>query len=103
MEEVSAHRHDQVNLDDRNPCCNPRKLPNPTIWRIACRRSAHIGGDVTISIARTAFEVIAAALPTDYSAEGRPDGKGGYLVTLDRHVIERFAGRCGGHASPIAT
>lgn len=45
---------------------------------------------VTISIARTAFEVI-AALPTSYAAEGRPDGKGGFVVTLDRHVVERFA------------
>ena len=46
---------------------------------------------VTISIARPAFEVIAATLPTGYTAEGRPDGKGGYVVTLDRYVIERFA------------
>jgi hypothetical protein len=35
--------------------------------------------------------VIAATLPTGYAAEGRPDGKGGYVVMLDRHVIERFA------------
>jgi hypothetical protein len=46
---------------------------------------------VTISIARTAFEAIAATLPTGYAADGRPDGKGGYLVTLDRHVVERLA------------
>ena len=46
---------------------------------------------VTISITRTAFEAMAATLPTGYTAEGRPDGKGGYLVTLDRHVIERLA------------
>jgi len=46
---------------------------------------------VTISITQTAFEAIAATLPTGYTAEGRPDGKGGYLVTLDRHVIERLA------------
>ena len=30
-------------------------------------------------------------MPTGFTAEGRPDGKGGYLVTLDRHVIERLA------------
>ena len=50
-----------------------------------------LAATVTISIARTAFEVIAATLPTSYAAEGHPDGKGGYLVTLDRLVIERFA------------
>jgi hypothetical protein len=50
-----------------------------------------LAATVTISIARTAFEVIAATLPTGYTAEGRTDGKGGYVVTLDRHVIERFA------------
>ena len=49
-----------------------------------------LAATVTISIARTAFEVIAATLPTGYT-EGRTDGKGGYVVTLDRHVIERFA------------
>ena len=43
---------------------------------------------VTISITPTAFEAIAATLPTGYTTEGRPDGKGGYLVTLDRHVVE---------------
>jgi hypothetical protein len=46
---------------------------------------------VTISITPTAFEAIAATLPTGYTAEGRSDGKGGYLVTLDRHIIERLA------------
>ena len=50
-----------------------------------------LAATVAISIARTAFEVIAATLPTGPTAEGRMDGKGGYVVTLDRHVIERFA------------
>jgi hypothetical protein len=50
-----------------------------------------IAAMVTISITPTAFEAIAATLSTGYTAEGRPDGKGGYLVTLDRHVIERLA------------
>ena len=44
---------------------------------------------VTISITRTAFETIAAKLPTGYTAEARPDGKGGYLVTLDRAWLGR--------------
>ena len=34
--------------------------------------------------------MIAATLATGYTAEVM-DGKGGYVVTLDRHVIERFA------------
>ena len=50
-----------------------------------------LAATVTISIARTAFEVIAATLPTGYTAQGRSDGKGGYVVKLDRYVIERFA------------
>jgi hypothetical protein len=45
----------------------------------------------TISITPTAFEVIAATLAKGCNAEGRPDSKGGYLVTLGRHVIERLA------------
>jgi hypothetical protein len=52
-----------------------------------------LAATVTISIARTAFEVIAVTMPNGYAAEGRPDGKGGYVVTLDRYVIERFAAR----------
>jgi hypothetical protein len=46
---------------------------------------------VTISITRTAFEAIAVTLPTGHTSEGHPDGKGGYLVTLDRHVVDRLA------------
>ena len=34
-----------------------------------------LAATVTISIARTAFEVIAATLPTGYTAEGRTDGR----------------------------
>jgi hypothetical protein len=30
-------------------------------------------------------------LPKGFEAKGRPDGKGGYLVTLDRHVVDRLA------------
>jgi hypothetical protein len=46
---------------------------------------------VTISISTAAFAAIASTLPKSFDPEGRPDGKGGYLVTLDRHVIERPA------------
>jgi len=34
-------------------------------------------------------------LPKGFVAKGRPDGKGGYLVTLDRHVVDRLAGMRG--------
>ena len=37
-----------------------------------------LAATVTISIARPAFEVIAGRSPTGDTAEGHPDGKGGY-------------------------
>jgi hypothetical protein len=40
------------------------------------------GPMVTISITAAAFEAIEATLPKGSKAEARPDGKGGYLVTL---------------------
>jgi hypothetical protein len=46
---------------------------------------------ITISITPAAFAAIGATLPKGFTANGRPDGKGGYLVTLDRHVVERLA------------
>jgi hypothetical protein len=51
------------------------------------------GGDrvITISITADAFAAIAATLPSGSKADVRPDGKGGYLVTLDRHVVDRLA------------
>jgi hypothetical protein len=36
----------------------------------------------TISITAEAYAAIEAAFPGDWSAEVRPDGKGGYLFTL---------------------
>ena len=46
---------------------------------------------VTISITPAAFTAIGATLPKGFDPEDRPDGKSGYLVTLDRHVVERLA------------
>jgi hypothetical protein len=49
---------------------------------------------VTISISPAAFEAFAAIvsiLPKGSAASARPDGKGGYLVTLDRRVLDRLA------------
>ena len=45
---------------------------------------------VTISISAEAFAAIAATLPKGSKAEARPDGRGGYLVTLDRNVLDRL-------------
>jgi hypothetical protein len=45
---------------------------------------------VTISITLDAFTAIASTLPKGFKAKGRPDGKGGYLITLDRHVVDRL-------------
>jgi hypothetical protein len=40
-----------------------------------------------ISIFAAAFAAIEATLPNDSEADGRPDGKGGYLVTLGLGVL----------------
>src|SRR3984957_14225126 len=63
---------------------------------------------VTISISAAAFASIAATLPTGSKAEARPEGKGAYLVTLDRNVLDRspIAARAGGelfgcHPDPL--
>ena len=45
---------------------------------------------VTISINAAAFAAIEATLPKGSRAEARPDRKGGYLVTLDRNVLDRL-------------
>jgi hypothetical protein len=34
-----------------------------------------------------AFAAIASTLPKGYTAVGRPNGQGGYLVTLDPHAL----------------
>jgi hypothetical protein len=45
---------------------------------------------VTISISPAAFAAIASTLPKG-TADGSPDGQGGYLLTLDRRVLDRLA------------
>jgi hypothetical protein len=45
---------------------------------------------VTISISPEAYAAIGATLPKGSRADARPDGKGGYLVTLDRTVLDRL-------------
>jgi hypothetical protein len=46
---------------------------------------------VTISISTTAFAAIASTLPKGSTVDGRPDDNGGYLVMLDRRVLDRLA------------
>jgi len=45
---------------------------------------------VTISITAEALSAIAATLPDNREAERRPDGKGGFLVTLDHRLLDRL-------------
>jgi hypothetical protein len=45
---------------------------------------------VTISITADALAALAATLPDDREADQRPDGKGGYRITLPHSVIERL-------------
>jgi hypothetical protein len=51
---------------------------------------SHIGGVVTISITAAALDAIAATLPESREAERRPDGKGGYLITLPHNVFNKL-------------
>ena len=51
---------------------------------------SYIRSVVTISITAEAIAAIEATLADGYEAEARPDGKGGYLVTLDRNVLDRL-------------
>jgi hypothetical protein len=44
----------------------------------------------TIAITTAAIASIAATLADRYEAEARPDGKGGYLITLPHGVIDCF-------------
>jgi hypothetical protein len=46
---------------------------------------------VTIAITPAAFAAIEATLHEGLKADTRPDGKGGYLVTLPHGVIDRLA------------
>jgi predicted CopG family antitoxin len=45
---------------------------------------------VTISITAEAFEAIKAALPIGSAANTRPDGKGGFHITLPRDVLDKL-------------
>ena len=45
---------------------------------------------VTISITCEALAAIAATLTDSRDAERRPDGKGGFLVTLDHRLLDRL-------------
>ena len=42
---------------------------------------------MTTSLSAAAFAAIEAALPKGSKGDARSDGKGGYLVTLDRYVL----------------
>ena len=46
---------------------------------------------IRISISAAAFAAIASTLPKGSTVDARPDGQGGYLVTLDRRVLDRLA------------
>lgn len=45
---------------------------------------------VTISITAEAFEAIKAMLLMDRDAEARPDGEGGFHITLSRNILDRL-------------
>jgi hypothetical protein len=45
---------------------------------------------VTISITRSALAAIAATLSGGRAADTRPDGKGGFFITLPRDVLNRL-------------
>jgi hypothetical protein len=45
---------------------------------------------VTISISAEALSAIEATLPDGREADRRPDGKGGYFVTLPRNVLNKL-------------
>jgi hypothetical protein len=47
-------------------------------------------GPSSRSVTADAFAAIEATLPEGSEADGRPDGKGGYLVTLPHGVIDRL-------------
>ena len=51
---------------------------------------SYIGLLVTISISAEALAAVAATLPQGREADRRPDGKGGYSVTLPRAMLDRL-------------
>ena len=45
---------------------------------------------ITISVSADAFAAITSTLPKGETAVSHPDGKGGFLVTLDPAVLARL-------------
>ena len=59
--------------------------------RIAQRwRHSYNAGMVTISITAEAFNAVKATLSADAEADTRPDGKGGFHITLPRDVLNKL-------------
>jgi hypothetical protein len=58
-------------------------------WTATAKRRPHIWRVVTISISADALAAIEATLPEGREAERRPDGKGGYFITLPHGVVDR--------------
>jgi hypothetical protein len=50
---------------------------------------------ITISITPVALAAIGATMPEGFKAQGRADGKGNYLITLPRGVLDRWKVRPG--------
>jgi hypothetical protein len=73
-----------VELRSRPSIGRGRPTPEATLLRSA-------GRVVTISVSTTAFYAIASTLPKGSTVDGRPDSNGGYLVTLERRVLDRLA------------
>jgi hypothetical protein len=72
-------------------------VSTPRLPRFACTQPSfddlfHIWGwrVVTISITAEALAAIEATLPDGREAERRPDGKGGYFITLPHGVVDRL-------------
>lgn len=53
-------------------------------------QSPHIEGVITISITAEALAAIASTLPNDRQADRRPDGNGGFLITLPHGLANRL-------------
>jgi len=72
---------------------NPRAAAAPTIEpKEPTPRPGRFAHMITITISAAAYAAMWAALSPDSGAlPARPDGKGGLLVTLDRHVVDRLA------------
>jgi predicted CopG family antitoxin len=45
---------------------------------------------VTISITAEAFAALAASLPRDKEADARPNGKGGFKITLPHDILGKL-------------